>query len=104
MLFTSKFSGYCQILSNCSPVVVLQVLCWFELSRTSDHFFLHFSHSETDEVDIAANPRQGTRRYMAPEILDMALNVKYFDAFMQADMYAFGLVMWEIARCSVVGG
>ena len=41
---------------------------------------------------------------MAPEVLDMSLNVKNFDAFKQADMYAFGLVMWEIARCCAIGG
>ena len=60
--------------------------------------------SESNEVDVAPNPRQGTKRYMAPEVLEMALNVKNFDAFKQADMYAFGLVMWEIARCCVVAG
>lgn len=53
---------------------------------------------------MAPNPRQGTKRYMAPEVLEMVLNVKNFDAFKQADMYAFGLVMWEIARCCAVAG
>ncbi|KAK7506590.1 hypothetical protein BaRGS_00002065 [Batillaria attramentaria] len=60
--------------------------------------------SESNEVDLAPNPRQGTKRYMSPEVLDMTLNTKNFDAFKQADMYAFGLVVWEIARCCAVGG
>ncbi|KAL8584924.1 hypothetical protein ACOMHN_043561 [Nucella lapillus] len=60
--------------------------------------------SESNEVDVAPNPRQGTKRYMAPEVLEMVLNVRNFDAFKQADMYAFGLVMWEIARRCVVAG
>ena len=63
-----------------------------------------FHDSESNEVDVAPNPRQGTKRYMAPEVLEMLLNVKNFDAFKQADMYAFGLVMWEIARCCAVAG
>ncbi|PVD39256.1 hypothetical protein C0Q70_01884 [Pomacea canaliculata] len=58
--------------------------------------------SESNEVDLAPNPRQGTKRYMAPEVLDMTLNTNHFDAFKQADMYSFGLVLWEIAgRCNL---
>ncbi|KAK2150729.1 hypothetical protein LSH36_393g02035 [Paralvinella palmiformis] len=60
--------------------------------------------SETNEVDIAPNTRQGTKRYMAPEVLDETLSRYHFDAFKQADMYAFGLVIWEIARRCVSGG
>uniref|UniRef100_H2ZGC6 Serine/threonine-protein kinase receptor n=1 Tax=Ciona savignyi TaxID=51511 RepID=H2ZGC6_CIOSA len=42
----------------------------------------------------------GTRRYMAPEILEGAINFQR-DAFLRIDMYAFALVMWEIiTRCS----
>ena len=61
--------------------------------------------SETSEVDIAPNTRQGTKRYMAPEVLDESLHCYHFEAYKQADMYAFGLVLWEIARrCSIGGG
>ncbi|KAK7112535.1 bone morphogenetic protein receptor type-1B-like [Littorina saxatilis] len=60
--------------------------------------------SESNEVDVAPNPRQGTKRYMAPEVLEMLLNVNNFDSFKQADMYAYGLVMWEIAHCCTVAG
>nr|XP_026693851.1 transforming growth factor beta receptor isoform X1 [Ciona intestinalis] len=46
----------------------------------------------------------GTRRYMAPEILEGAINFQR-DAFLRIDMYAFALVMWEIiTRCSDVPG
>jgi len=45
----------------------------------------------------------GTRRYMAPEVLEGAINFSR-DAFLRIDMYAFGLVLWEIAtRCREVG-
>lgn len=38
---------------------------------------------------------------MAPEILEGAINFSR-DAFLRIDMYACGLVLWEIAsRCSV---
>lgn len=54
--------------------------------------------SETNEIDIAANTRVGTRRYMAPEVLDESLDTKAFDAFKMADMYSMGLVFWEMCR------
>ncbi|KAK0041699.1 bone morphogenetic protein receptor type-1B [Biomphalaria pfeifferi] len=60
--------------------------------------------SETNEVDIASNTRCGTIRYMAPEVLEETLNKNHFDSYKEADMYSFGLVLWEIARRCVVGG
>jgi len=54
--------------------------------------------SESNEIDIAPNTRVGTRRYMAPEILDESLNKGSFEAFKAADIYSIGLVLWEIAR------
>ncbi|XP_060075572.1 activin receptor type-2B-like [Ylistrum balloti] len=42
----------------------------------------------------------GTRRYMAPEVLEGAISFNR-DAFLRIDMYACGLVMWELlSRCS----
>jgi len=45
----------------------------------------------------------GTRRYMAPEILNEKINVNDFSAFQKADVYALGLLIWEITRCVPVG-
>merc|ERR1711936_1108472 len=59
--------------------------------------------SETNEIDIAPNTRVGTRRYMAPEVLDETLNKSSFESFKAADMYAFGLVVWEITRRTLTG-
>lgn len=43
----------------------------------------------------------GTRRYMAPEVLDGAINFTK-DSFLRIDMYAFALVLWELAsRCII---
>lgn len=65
---------------------------------------LFFACSETNEIDIAPNTRQGTRRYMAPEILDDTIARNHFEAFKQADMYSLSLVLWEIGqRCEVAG-
>ncbi|XP_064408441.1 activin receptor type-1B isoform X2 [Latimeria chalumnae] len=60
--------------------------------------------SVTDTIDIAPNQRVGTKRYMAPEVLDETLNMKHFDSFKCADIYALGLVYWEIARRCNAGG
>lgn len=41
---------------------------------------------------------------MAPEVLEGAINFQK-DAFLRIDMYAFGLVMWEIiSRCTADTG
>uniref|UniRef100_A0A8C3XYL1 Activin receptor type-1C n=1 Tax=Catharus ustulatus TaxID=91951 RepID=A0A8C3XYL1_CATUS len=60
--------------------------------------------SVLNTIDIPQNPRVGTRRYMAPEILDDAMNVNIFESFKRADIYSLGLVYWEIARRCSVGG
>ncbi|KAL8618445.1 hypothetical protein ACOMHN_049862 [Nucella lapillus] len=46
----------------------------------------------------------GTRRYMAPEVLEGAICFNR-DAFLRIDMYACGLVLWELlTRCSAAEG
>lgn len=46
----------------------------------------------------------GTRRYMAPEVLEGAINFTR-DAFLRIDVYACGLVLWElVSRCTTHGG
>lgn len=47
-----------------------------------------------------SHPSVGTRRYMAPEILERAISFNR-DAFLRIDIYAFALVMWEcLTRCT----
>lgn len=46
----------------------------------------------------------GTRRYMAPEVLDETLNKNQFQAYIMADIYSYGLIVWEMARRCVTGG
>ncbi|XP_075968319.1 activin receptor type-2A [Anarhichas minor] len=46
----------------------------------------------------------GTRRYMAPEVLEGAINFQR-DSFLRIDLYAVGLVLWELAsRCKAADG
>jgi serine/threonine protein kinase len=61
--------------------------------------------SESGEVDMAMNnTRKGTRRYMAPEVLDESISCSHFESYRQADIYSLGLVFWEIARrCELDG-
>jgi len=60
---------------------------------------IHKGHTENAEQTSLTDV--GTLRYMAPELLDGAVNLRDCEASLkQIDMYAFGLVMWEIAtRC-----
>ena len=81
----------------------------FQVSRIFTHSFflpgLAVRHdSATDAVDIAPNNRVGTKRYMAPEVLDETINMNHFESFKRADVYSFGLVLWEIARRCSIGG
>ncbi|CAI5762443.1 activin receptor type-1C [Podarcis lilfordi] len=55
-------------------------------------------------IDIPQNSRVGTKRYMAPEILDDTMNISIFESFKRADIYSLGLVYWEISRRCSVGG
>lgn len=67
--------------------------------------FLFFFRLIDEKVDIPINNREGTKRYLAPEVLDDTINLEQFDSFRRADMYAFGLVLWELAtRTSFLPG
>ena len=46
----------------------------------------------------------GTKRYMAPEVLSETMNDEDFEAYKRADIYAFSLVMWETAQCTLKNG
>lgn len=59
--------------------------------------------SETNEIDVPPNVRSGTRRYMAPELLDKSINPLDFEAHKKADIYAFSLVLWEMSRRCATG-
>lgn len=80
--------------SSGEPQQPLQCWQWLPLLSLSD----------TNEVDIPPNTRVGTKRYMPPEVLDESLNRNHFQSYIMADMYSFGLILWETARRCVSGG
>lgn len=62
-------------------------------------------HSQgSDYLDIGHNPRVGTKRYMAPEVLDEQIRTDCFESYKWPDIWAFGLVLWEIAHRTIVNG
>ncbi|XP_075407775.1 activin receptor type-1-like isoform X1 [Tenrec ecaudatus] len=62
-------------------------------------------HSQSsDYLDIGNNPRVGTKRYMAPEVLDEQIRTDCFESYKWTDIWAFGLVLWEITRRVIVNG
>jgi serine/threonine protein kinase len=55
----------------------------------------------TSMREVSSDPSKaivGTKRYLAPEILDGSINTKSFQSFVQADVYSLSLVLWEMAR------
>lgn len=70
------------------------------------HSNLFFSFSVNVRYFVLGKPcgdthgQVGTRRYMAPEVLEGAINFTR-DAFLRIDVYACGLVLWElVSRCT----
>ncbi|XP_056158041.1 serine/threonine-protein kinase receptor R3 [Lampris incognitus] len=62
-------------------------------------------HSQSnDYLDVGDNPRVGTKRYMAPEVLDESIRMDIFESYKQTDIWALGLVFWEITRRTVING
>ena len=68
-------------------------------------FGLAVMKGPSSNINFPTNPKQGTKRYMAPEILAETINMNSFEAFKKSDIYAFGLVLWEICkRCADKNG
>nr|XP_049610017.1 serine/threonine-protein kinase receptor R3 [Syngnathus scovelli]XP_049610018.1 serine/threonine-protein kinase receptor R3 [Syngnathus scovelli] len=62
-------------------------------------------HSQSnDYLDVGHNPRVGTKRYMAPEVLDESIRMDIFESYKQTDIWALALVFWEISRRTTVNG
>ncbi|KAJ8003443.1 hypothetical protein DPEC_G00148380 [Dallia pectoralis] len=66
---------------------------------------LAVTHCQSDnQLDVGNNPKVGTKRYMAPEVLDETIQVDCFDSYKRVDIWAFGLVLWEIGRRTYSNG
>ncbi|KAH0950097.1 hypothetical protein HN011_008070 [Eciton burchellii] len=69
------------------------VIADFALAVTQDRL-------TAEKVDL----RQGTKRYMSPEILEQTVNVKCLESFRRADIYSLGLILWEVCRRCISNG
>lgn len=69
------------------------VIADFALAVTQDRLV-------ADRFDL----RQGTKRYMSPEILDQTINVECLESFRRADIYSLGLILWEVCRRCISNG
>ena len=102
-------TGYQRRIFRVDPWIYCLILCSFSLYLIgtcciADLGLAVRHNSITDTVDIPQGNRVGTKRYMAPEFLEDNVLVRSFDAYKRADVYAFGLVLWEIARRCMSGG
>ncbi|OTF75459.1 bone morphogenetic protein receptor type-2-like protein [Euroglyphus maynei] len=86
----------------CSANVVVKadgtcMICDFQFAV---HFLPNSNHRPLITIDHEL--RSGLARYLAPEILDDSINLRPTESlFKQADVYALGLILWEIAsRCT----
>lgn len=61
-----------------------------------------FKHK--NKVNMGLHPTEGTVRYMAPETLSSTLNLGFFESFKCLDIYALGLVLWEICKRTSTNG
>ena len=47
-------------------------------------------NSSSNSLDMPFNCKVGTKRYLAPEVLDGSINETDFESFKQGDIYALG--------------
>ncbi|XP_043278576.1 activin receptor type-1-like [Venturia canescens] len=69
------------------------VIADFALAATQDRL-------TTDRIDL----RQGSKRYMSPEVLEQILNTECLESFRCADIYSLGLILWEVCRRCISNG
>lgn len=84
--------AHCDLKSKNILVKTNRTCCIADLGLAIKH------DASSDCIDIAMNSRVGTRRYMAPEVLGETIDVRHFESFKRADVYALGLVYWELVR------
>ena len=71
-------------------------------------FFYYFSDNDQIEKEVLKNERESTIRYMAPEVLELHRNktraaLNSIESYKRADIYSFGLVVWELCMGTYMG-
>lgn len=59
--------------------------------------------SDCDQMQLAPSAQPSDWRYVAPECLNDTFVEEMFESYKMADMYAAGLVWWQMARCYATG-
>ena len=60
--------------------------------------FVKIFHKVISLLFVSFDSKVGTLRYMAPEVLEGAVNLRDCESSLkQIDVYALGLVLWELA-------
>lgn len=68
----------------------------FSMQIMGPHYYRNGVEQNAEKVSLSD---VGTVRYMAPELLDCALNLRDCEAALkQVDVYSMGLVFWELSR------
>ncbi len=57
-----------------------------------------------EQAEDPPSKKVGTKRYLAPEIIDDSISLKHFELFKRADIYSFGLILWEIVMRGEIDG
>ncbi|CAH2104044.1 unnamed protein product [Euphydryas editha] len=90
---------------NCKPAIAHRdlksknILVKLNLTCVIGDLGLAVRHNvASDSVDVPSTNRVGTKRYMAPEVLDESMDSRQFDPYKRSDVYSLGLVLWEMAR------
>lgn len=80
-------------------LVLFFLLCFLPLTSS---FITYLFSSPTPPFYSCSVCQVGTIRYMAPEVLEGAVNLRDCEsALKQVDMYALGLIYWEtFMRCT----
>nr|XP_043880991.1 bone morphogenetic protein receptor type-2-like [Solea senegalensis] len=91
--------GCSTILRTCSYQSHLMAM----MVRSRQHRVIGQREVAKEDGDAHIFCQRGTLCYMAPEILDGAVDLRSSSCFKQGDIYALGLLLWEIwMRCSAL--
>ena len=72
----------------------------FQAFNASENNRSLVTNENENTEDVTVSEIVGHPRYLAPEVLDHALGSQRGEfSLKQVDVYAMGLVFWEISRC-----
>ena len=64
------------------------------------NFYRYFS--ESNSIDVPSNSRVGTKRYLAPEVLDSSILDEDFESYKQVAEFSNQLFIWTNFRFKIL--